>query len=163
MYDYPISDPSGFDSMFATSSAIVVILFVLLFVVIFALAALMIASNCVIFKKAGEKWWKALIPLYNSWIETKITGLAWWWFPIFALLTGFTASGGTNYVYPMALVLVSFNYNYNMAKKFGKSNGFAFLMTVLPVIGLPMLAFGNANYNDETVVDKNGIFSIEHM
>ena len=63
----------------------------------------------------------------------------------------------------MALVLVSFNYSYNMAKKFGKSNGFALLMTILPVIGLPMLAFGNSTYNKEIPVDKNGIFSIENM
>lgn len=163
MYDYSINEPSSFDSMFTTNSAVMAILFIILFVIVVALAVLVIASNCIIFKKAGEKWWKALIPLYNSWIETKITGLAWWWFPIFAVLTGFITSRGGNYVYPMALVLVSFNYSYNMAKKFGKSNGFALLMTILPVIGLPMLAFGNSTYNKEIPVDKNGIFFIENM
>ena len=162
MYDYPINEPSTFETMFTNASIAVVVLFVILFIVIFALAVLMIASNCVISKKAGEKWWKGLIPLYNSWVETRISGLAWWWFPIFAVLTGFTASGTQNYVYPMALVLVSFNYSYNMAKKFGKSNGFALLVTILPVVGLPILAFGSATYNKEAPVDKNGIFSIEN-
>ena len=162
MYDYTVTEPSGLESMFANASIAIVILFVLLFIVIFALAIFIVASNCVIFKKAGEKWWKGLIPLYNSWVETKITGLAWWWFPIFAFLTGTTASGSNNYVFPMALVLVSFNYNYNLAKKFGKSNGFALLLTILPVIGLPILAFGSSTYNKENFVDKNGIFSIEN-
>lgn len=162
MYDYTITEPSGLESMFAGASVAIVVLFILLFLVVFALVALMVASNCVIFKKAGEKWWKGLIPLYNSWVETRITGLAWWWFPIFAVLTGFTSTGTENYVYPMALVLVSFNYNYNLAKRFGKSNGFAVLLTILPVIGLPILAFGSAQYNKEIPVDKNGIFSIEN-
>lgn len=162
MYDYPINEPNTFETMFTNASLAVVLLFVILFIVIFALAILMIASNCVIFKKAGEKWWKGLIPLYNSWVETKITGLAWWWFPIFVVLTGLTSNAAQNYVYPIALVLVSFNYSFNMAKKFCKSNGFALLLTILPVIGLPILAFGSATYNKEMPVDKNGIFSIEN-
>ena len=33
-----------------------------------------------------------------------------------------------------------------MAKKFGKSNGFAVLVALLPIIGLPILAFGSAQY-----------------
>ena len=74
MYDYPINEPSTFETMFTNASIAVVVLFVILFIVIFALAVLMIASNCVIFKKAGEKWWKGLIPLYNSWVETRISG-----------------------------------------------------------------------------------------
>ena len=68
MYDYTVTEPSGLESIFANASIAVVILFVLLFLVIFALAILMIASNCVIFKKAGEKWWKGLIPPWTvSW------------------------------------------------------------------------------------------------
>ena len=48
-----------------------------------------------------------------------------------------------------------------LAKKFGKSNGFAFLCTILPIIGIPILGFGSAKYNKDAKVDKNGIFSVE--
>src|SRR5580700_1458 len=37
-----------------------------------------------IFEKAGEKGWKALIPIYNYYIWLKIIKRPWWW--IFILL-----------------------------------------------------------------------------
>ena len=51
--------------------------------IVLALVVLIIVANCKMFKKAGEDWWKALVPLYNSWVEARIGGLAWWWFLIF--------------------------------------------------------------------------------
>lgn len=126
-----------------------------------ACLVLIIVANCKIFKKAGEDWWKALIPLYNSWVETRIAGLAWYWFVIFAGLTALVDSKWNSIVFGCALFLTSFNYCYGMAKKFGKSNGFAVLMAILPVIGLPILAFGNAKYNKDAQVDPNGIFAIK--
>ena len=127
-----------------------------------AIATLIVIANCTINSKAGEKWWKGLIPLYNSWIQTKIVGLNWWWFPIFVGIL-FLATDGKEmgYVPAMALCLVSFNYCYNLCKKFGKSNGFAVLCTLLPFIGLPIIAFGSAKYNKEAKVDPNGIFSLK--
>lgn len=158
----PTPETNGLESLFGAATGAVIALIVIGILIAIAIIVVMIVAECKMFTKAGEKWWKALIPGYSTWVLTKITGLAWWWFPIFAVLTGFTASGTQNYVYPMALVLVSFNYSYNMAKKFGKSNGFALLVTILPVVGLPILAFGSATYNKEAPVDKNGIFSIEN-
>lgn len=55
-----------------------------------------------------------------------------------------------------------FNFNYNLSKKFGKTNGFAVLLTILPIIGVPILAFGSAKYQDNVKVDKNGIFAVEN-
>ena len=162
------------DGLFALGGALVVLAIVGLLILI-AVVVLILVANCKIFTKAGEKWWKGLIPIYNSWIQTKICGLKWYWFVIFFLLLGWS-SGSTstavdgivtstttvsNYVWSMGVVLVSFNYNYNLAKKFGKSNAFAFWCTLLPVIFLPILGFGSAKYNKEAVVDENGVFSIK--
>ena len=163
MYDYNnygLTNSSSFESTINNFTGAVLALIILLVIIVLVLVVLVLVSNCKIFTKAGEKWWKGLIPLYNSWIETKITGLAWWWFPIFCGLTACTGFDSIQYVASMGLLLTSFNYNYNLAKKFGKSNGFAFLNTILPVIGLPILAFGSAKYNKDAVVDKNGIFSV---
>jgi len=150
--------------LLAGATTAVIVLAILLGLILIAVGVFMIITNCKLFKKAGEPWWKAIVPLYNSWVETKIVGLAWWWFPIFAVLTALIArTNDYNFVVYIALLLTSFNYNFNLAKKFGKSNGFAVLTTLLPIIGLPMLAFGSATYNKDAEVDKNGIFSIKDM
>ena len=162
MYNYDLTVTSDADKLFGNLTAGALILFALLILICLAIIALVLVSNCLIFKKAGEKPWKGLIPLYNSWVETRITGLAWYWFLIFAGLTAILGSGkDVNYVISIGLLLTSFNYNYNLAKKFGKTNGFAFLCTILPFIGLPILAFGSAKYNKDAKVDENGIFSVE--
>ena len=158
----PSSTESSLEALFNNVAPAVMVLLVLLAIIVLAVAVLVIVSQCKIFTKAGEKWWKALIPFYSTWVNTKIVGLAWWWFLIFA---GLTYLGGdwkdVSGVVSMGLLLVSFNYNYNLAKKFGKTNGFAFLCTILPVIGLPILGLGSAKYNKDAKVDTNGIFAVE--
>jgi hypothetical protein len=161
---------SGYDLTTTTSStdwfnlgqltAAAAVVVILLALVVLAIVVFLIIAQCKLFSKAGEAWWKALIPVYNSWVETKITGLAWWWFPIYMGVTSLSGIKGLS-VLGFGIVLISFNYNYNLAKKFGKSNGFAFLTTILPIIGLPILAFGSAKYDAKAATDKNGIFAVE--
>jgi len=143
------------------ATAGLVVLAIFAFLIVLAAIILIVISNCKIFSKAGEKWWKALIPMYNSWIETRISGLAWWWYLIFVVLTAITTGPKSNFILAMMLYLTSFNYCYCIAKKFGKSDGFAVLMSLLPFIGLPILAFGGAKYDSKVKVDKNGIFEIK--
>ena len=127
-----------------------------------AVVVLIVVANCRINVKAGEKWWKAIVPLYSSWIQTKIAGLAWYWFVIYTVLLSWTFGvQNPNTVWGIAMLLVSFNYNYNIAKKFGKSNSFAFWCTLLPFVFLPILGFGSAKYNKSADVDENGVFSIK--
>ena len=163
MYNgYDLNTATGTNNMLGTFHTGIAIAVILVGLLALVAIVLILVSNCLIFKKAGEKSWKGLIPLYNSWIETKIAGLGWYWFLIFAGLTALIGSGrNVNYVISVGLLLTTFNYNYNISKKFGKSNGFAFLCTILPIIGLPILAFGSAKYNKDAKVDKNGIFSVE--
>ena len=142
-------------------TAAAVVVFVIVALIALALVIFLLVAECKLFSKAGEAWWKAIIPMYNSWIQTKITGLAWWWFPIYIGLAGFAGFKAFEFVSGMGIILISFNYNYNLAKKFGKSNGFAFLTTILPIIGLPILAFGSAKYDKNAATDKNGIFAVE--
>ena len=138
-------------------------LVILLSIIVLAVVVLVIVANCKIFAKAGEKWWKGLIPLYNSWVQLRIGGLAWYWFLIFVVLTALIGvkAGAIGSTASMLLVLTSFNFCYNLAKKFGKTGGFALLMLILPFIGLPILAFGSDKYNKDAKVDPNGIFAVE--
>ena len=162
MNEYLIQPTPDVNSLVTGASVAVVIAVIIGALIAIGLVALVVVANCKIFKKAGEEWWKGLIPLYNSWVETKIVGLAWWWFIIyFVFLAALQTVEDKNVVIYMGLLLVSFNYSYNLAKKFGKSNGFAVLTTILPIVGLPILAFGSAKYDKDAKVDENGVFSIK--
>ena len=165
MYNYTYTPSTtttpSLDSVFGGMAIGAIILVVILGLIALAVAIFMIIAECKLFTKAGEKWWKVFVPIYNTWVQNKIVGLAWWWLPIFLVASALTEVQTLGFVAGMAVILVSFNYNYNLAKKFGKSNGFAVLTTFLPVIGLPILAFGSAKYDAKAETDKNGIFAID--
>ncbi len=155
------SSNADFFSDLANVGAGLVVLFVFLGLIALGIAVFLIVSECKLYKKAGESWWKALIPVYNTWIETKISGLAWWWCPIVLGLGALSTFKNLSSICAISALIVSFNFNYNLSKKFGKSNGFAVLLTLLPFIGLPILAFGSAKYDSAAKTDKNGIFVVE--
>ena len=157
-----VNEPTGFEQLFNSSEPVLVVFGLFLVLAAIAFAILVIVAQCKIFKKAGEAQWKALIPVYSTWVNTKIAGLAWWWFLIIIALTTVVGTWtNVNWVFTWGVCLVSFNYSYNLAKKFGKTNGFAFLMTILPIIGIPILGFGSDKYDKGAKVDKNGIFKVE--
>ena len=163
-YDGMVTSQQPTEELFAGLGIVAIILIAIGVLIGLVLAIfLIIIPSCKIFKKAGYEWWQALIPVYSSWVETKISGLAWWWFIIFTVISALygNPNADPNYVITMCLILVSFNYNYNLAKKFKKSNGFAVLCTLLPFVGLPILGYGKAEYKKDVKVDPNGVFSID--
>lgn len=161
-YDLPTDASStDFFNSLGNMAAGLVVLVVILGLIALAVGIFLIIAQCKVYKKAGEAWWKALIPVYSTWINAKISGLAWWWCPIFVGIAALATFDNISAVAGSALLVVMFNFNYNLSKKFGKSNGFAVLLTILPIIGVPILAFGSAKYQD-VKVDKNGIFAVEN-
>ena len=152
---------ADFFSNLETLSAGLVVFTVFVGLIAIAIAVFLIIADCKMFKKAGESWWKALIPFYSTWVEAKIAGLAWWWCPIMVGVASLATFKNLSTVAGIITLIISFNFYYNISKKFGKSNGFAVLCTFLPVIGIPILAFGSAKYNADAKTDKNGIFAVE--
>ena len=59
-----------------------VILFIASIIIYVALTAIYIISEWMIFKKAGEKSWKALIPFYSVFVSHHIVGMSHVWFII---------------------------------------------------------------------------------
>ena len=123
-----------------------------------ALAVLIIASYWKIFNKANEDGWKAIIPIYNAYMVFKI---AWetkfFWIQIaMEILTGFlngiAASAGVPLLSVLSSLLgiASFVINIilmvKLANAFGRSGGFAVGLIFLPVIFIPVLAFGSSRY-----------------
>ncbi len=96
---------------------ILLITFVLLFVGLYG-----------VFQKAGEKGWKALIPIYNIVIWLKIIHRPWWWvFLVIVPAVGFY----------MLAVLIVITSNYFGRKKFGEHT----LAVVGYFIWMPWLVF----------------------
>ena len=156
------SGSTDFFSNLAGFTAGMAVAFVIFGIILLGIVVFLIICECKIFKKAGESCWKALVPVYNTWIEGKIGGLAWWWCPIILGMTALSGVSSLSYVACIATVVISFNFNYNISKKFGKTGGFALLLTLLPIIGLPILAFGSDKYNASVATDKNGIFAVQN-
>ena len=103
-----------------------------LFIIYFAVIALLIASMWVVFAKAGKPGWAALIPIYNIIILLEIVGKPWWWLFLMVL--------------PVFNIIFSV-WTYNLlSKSFGKSEGFTVGLLLLSFIFMPILAFGDAEY-----------------
>jgi hypothetical protein len=94
---------------------------------------LLLWSQWLVFLKAGKQGWAAIIPIYGTLVMLQVIQRPWWWIFMFLIPI-------VNVVFAILIVL-------QMAKVFGKSGAFGFfLLGILPFIGYPILAFGNAKY-----------------
>jgi hypothetical protein len=85
-----------------------------------------------IYVKAGQDGWACLIPIYSTYIYTKIIGKPWWW--TFLLIIPY-----------VNIVFMIWGANL-LSKKFGKSEGFTVGLIFLGFVFYPILAFGEAKY-----------------
>lgn len=101
-------------------------------IVYFAVIILMIVSMWKVFSKAGEPGWASIVPIYNVIVLLKIAGKPWWW--LFLLFI------------PIVNLVIAIITYVALAQNFGKGGGFAAGLILLPVIFLPILAFGDAQF-----------------
>jgi hypothetical protein len=97
-----------------------------------AVVVLLIASMWVIFTKAGQPGWAAIIPIYNIVVLLQIVGRPIWWIVLMLI--------------PFVNFIVGILVTIDLAKSFSKSVGFAIGLLLLPFVFAPMLAFGDARY-----------------
>ena len=104
----------------------------LMLLVLIAIIGFSIAILCMIFEKAGERAWKAIVPFYNLYILYKIVwGNGW------LCLTILIPFGGA---------LFSLVTYYKLGRVFGKGRLFSIALLVIPFIPMTMIAFGRAEY-----------------
>ena len=101
-------------------------------IVCFLLAVICTIGYWKMFEKAGEDGWKILIPLYNSYIITKIAYGNGWKFLL-------TLVPIIRYIFPIMLAV-------RTAQAYGKSTGFGILKVFFPEICLLLLGFGKCDY-----------------
>lgn len=93
---------------------------------------LLIVAMWKIFTKAGQPGWASIIPIYNIYVWCKIVGRPGWW--VILMFIPFV-----NFIIAIILCI-------DLAKSFGKGAGFGIGIALLGFIFLPILAFGDAQY-----------------
>ena len=128
-----------------------------------AITVLFVASLWRVFTKAGEAGWKSLIPFYNAYIYFRIgweTEKYWVVFAGFfgaAFLNGVLGlmgefgamlAGMGSLAWGIYTLVIAIKLQIRTAHRFGKSTAFGVVgLWLFPFIGLPMLAWGSADYN----------------
>ena len=136
-----------YDDLFAVLAGL------FLFIGLISLVALVLYVVCYwkIFTKAGEEGWKVLIPFYNMYIMFKIAWETKWFFITLALafVGGFLSGLGFaafSLLFTLAASVIGIIFSVQLARAFGKSDGFAVGLIFLSFIFYPILAFGSAQY-----------------
>ncbi len=106
-------------------------------IIILALVVLELAAIWKVFTKAGHPGWAAIVPIYNTYILTKIVGRPGWWVILFFI--------------PFVSLIAIIILYIDLAKSFGKSGGFAAGLILLGFIFMPILGFGPAQYRGPAV------------
>ncbi len=144
-YDYTYTTTTTNGASTAGLGAFLLIIWLIVLVV----SVIMIISMWKIFTKAGEAGWKSIIPFYNTWTLAEIVGRPGWW-GLAPLL------GVIPYIGSLAGFVVICILYVDLAKSFAKTTGFAVLLILLPIVGFPMLAFGDAKYGGPAAAGSGG-------
>jgi hypothetical protein len=91
-----------------------------------------IASYWRVYQKAGKPGWASIIPIYNAIVLLEIVGRPWWWILLWLI--------------PLVNIVVGIIVILDLAKSFGKGVGFALGIMFLTFIFIPVLAWGDAQY-----------------
>lgn len=144
----------NYDSYYGTPDVVgsvfggVMIFVGIILLVVFAIAACTIIGQWIAFKKAGKGGWEAIIPIYNQITLCNIVGVNPWWILVVALggivlniipIIGQLASMALSIYFAVLL-------NVSVARSFGKSDGFAAGLILLPPVFWLMLASKNVQY-----------------
>jgi len=109
-----------------------VLVILVLLMILAAVVFLFIAPWWIVFKKAGRPGWAILVPVYNMIVQLQVAKLNPW---LVILL-----------LIPIVNLVMSIIMTCKICKAFNRGVGFIFGMIFLPVIFLPILAYGGSQY-----------------
>ncbi len=110
--------------------------FVLLLLVI---VFLVIVPQWKIYAKAGQPGWAILVPIYNIIVLLEIVRKPLWWIIMF-------------FIPLVNVVFMIMTYN-ELSKAFGKGTGTTLGLLFLPIIFVPILGYGSAEYQWPVVAE----------
>ena len=101
-------------------------------IVCIVLGVILLVSMWKIFAKAGKPGWASIVPFYNLYVLYEIS----WGKGIYFLLL----------LVPFVNAFIGILTLYKLGQNFGKSTGFIIGMILLPIIFMPLLAFGDSAF-----------------
>ena len=110
-------------------------------ILILAIVVFLIITEWRIFEKAGQPGWACIVPIYNIIILLAIAGKPWWWIFLMCI--------------PFAGIIFTIIVYHNISLNFGKDAGFTVGIVLLPIVFLPILAFGDAKYKGKGPVSTD--------
>ena len=125
---------------FPLDVGIVMAFFAAYMIVITPIIILLIVAGWRLFAKAGQPGWAVLIPFYNLYVYTQVLRRPKWWILLYFI--GVVPFGG-----PWAMLFVSIIDALRLAKVFSKPTVFGVGVLFLGFIFIPILAFGEAQYD----------------
>lgn len=125
------------------------LIILLVFVAIIALAAAVVQliGTMKVFKKAGKPGWAAFVPGYSNVLTCEIAGIdpRWVLIIIYGSVINIVPILGS-LAYIVGAIYFAILLNVSLARAFGKSDGFAVGLILLPFVFYPILGFGSAKY-----------------
>lgn len=106
-------------------------------VIAFFWSVIVLIANFRIFEKAGETWWKALIPIYNEYILWKISWGTGWLFLLQLI--------------PIVGLIALIVQTHKLSKAFGHGALFTIGLLILPGFFKLYLAFSQDRYSSPGV------------
>ena len=104
-----------------------------------------------LFIKAGKNGWEALIPFYSGWTLYEISGFPGW----MSLVWIAAIIPGVKYVIGHATLALTIVTSISLCKKFNRENYFWIIVAIIPIVGLPIIAFSNDKYDKTKGEQKN--------
>ena len=115
---------------------------------------LVVIGSYKLFRKAGEKGWKAIIPILNDYTRFKLYANKdlFLSFLIATMASNLIADGNKllmflTFLSSIIVFVISFKMHLGMARSHGRNVGMAILLTILPGIGYMILGFDKSEYN----------------
>jgi len=90
---------------------------------------------CIVYSKAGQPWWAALVPVYNLWVLAEIADKPGW-YGLGIVLAGFIPVIG-----PVVQIILHINISIGVASAFDRGVIFGIGLFFLPFVFYPILAF----------------------
>lgn len=117
-------------------------------IILLALIVVGIVSSIFLFRKMALPGWWGIIPFWNVYNICKMTWSVtpWFWVYLALFIVVYLASGVLASVAAIASLVLAFAMNLHLARGFGKDVGYCIGLTLLPIVFMPMLAFGSAQY-----------------
>ena len=129
----------GFAQTYETSG--VGVAAILLYVAV--VYAILVIPYWVIFTKAGQPGWPALIPIYSTYILLKVIGRPGWWLLLFLI--------------PIVNLVIYIIMMNDLSKSFGHGVGFTLGLIFLSWIFLAILAWGSSTYRGPSAPSAGGM------